>query len=182
MYLRKEAFEAFQKMHAAALADGVTLKIISSSRTFIQQKAIWESKWAKNTGSHPDPLTRAKKILQFSAMPGASRHHWGTDIDLNNLSDQWFQQGEGKKIYTWLVKNAGNFGFCQPYSAKNELRPEGYNEEKWHWSYMPISKKLTTLAQTKMKDSMITGFSGAETATEIGVVEKYVLGINQQCQ
>jgi hypothetical protein len=33
-----------------------------------------------------------------------------------------------------------------------------------------------------MKDSMITGFSGAETATEIGVVEKYVLGINQQCQ
>jgi hypothetical protein len=33
-----------------------------------------------------------------------------------------------------------------------------------------------------MKDKLITGFSGAETAVEIGVVEKYVLGINHQCQ
>jgi LAS superfamily LD-carboxypeptidase LdcB len=191
MFLRKDTYEAFKKMHNAAQKEGISLKIISAARNFDAQKGIWEAKWngsrilsnGQNAAkAYPVAKDRALKILEYSAMPGASRHHWGTDIDLNNLSDQWFQQGEGKKIYTWLVKNAGNFGFCQPYSAKNELRPEGYNEEKWHWSYMPISKKLTTLAQTKMKDSMITGFSGAETATEIGVVEKYVLGINQQCQ
>jgi hypothetical protein len=28
---------------------------------------------------------------------------------------------------------------------------------------------------------MIGGFKGAETAVEIGIVEKYVLGINQGC-
>lgn len=191
MYLRKDAYEAFKKMHSAAQKEGVSLKIISAARNFDVQKGIWEAKWngsrilsnGQNAAkAYPVAKDRALKILEYSAMPGASRHHWGTDIDLNNLSDQWFLQGEGKKIYAWLVKNAANFGFCQPYSAKNELRPEGYNEEKWHWSYMPISKKLTTLAQNKMKDSMITGFSGAETATEIGVVGKYVLGINQQCQ
>lgn len=191
MFLRKDAYEAFKKMHNAAQNEGVSLKIISAARNFDAQKGIWEAKWngsrilsnGQNAAkAYPVAKDRALKILEYSAMPGASRHHWGTDIDLNNLSDQWFQQGEGKKIYAWLGKHAADFGFCQPYSAKNELRPEGYNEEKWHWSYMPISKKLTTLAQNKMKDSMITGFSGAETATEIGVVKKYVLGINQQCQ
>ena len=191
MYLRKDAYESFQAMFAAAQKEGVSLKIISAARNFQVQKGIWEAKWngsrilsnGQNAAqAYPKAKDRALKILEYSAMPGASRHHWGTDIDLNNLSDKWFQQGEGQKIYTWLVKNAGNFGFCQPYSVKNEQRPDGYNEEKWHWSYLPVSQKLTTLARSQMKDNMITGFSGAETAQEIGVVKKYVLGINPQCQ
>lgn len=191
MYMRKDAYEDFKAMHAAALKDGITLKIISAARNFEAQKGIWEAKWngsrilsnGENAAkAYPVAKNRAIKIMEYSAMPGASRHHWGTDIDLNNLSDKWFLQGEGQKIYTWLVKNAGNFGFCQPYSVKGESRPHGYNEEKWHWSYMPVSQKLTTFARKQMKDKQITGFSGAETAQEIGVVEKYVLGINTQCQ
>ena len=191
MYMRKDAYEAFKSMHAAALKDGITLKIISAARNFEAQKGIWEAKWngsrilsnGENAAkAYPVAKNRALKILEYSAMPGASRHHWGTDIDLNSLSDKWFLQGDGQKIYAWLVKNAGRFGFCQPYSVKNAERPHGYNEEKWHWSYMPISNKLTTFARNYMKDKLITGFSGAETAVEISVVEKYVLGINQQCQ
>lgn len=191
MYMRKDAYEAFKSMHAAALKEGISLKIISAARNFDAQKGIWEAKWngsrilsnGENAAkAYPLAKNRALKILEYSAMPGASRHHWGTDIDLNNLSDKWFLQGDGQKIYAWLVKNAGNFGFCQPYSVKNAERPHGYNEEKWHWSYMPVSNKLTTFARNYMKDKLITGFSGAETAAEIGVVEKYVLGINQQCQ
>lgn len=191
MYMRKDAYEAFKSMHAAALKEGISLKIISAARNFEVQKGIWEAKWngsrilsnGENAAkAYPVAKNRAIKIMEYSAMPGASRHHWGTDIDLNNLSDKWFLQGDGQKIYAWLTKNASNFGFCQPYSVKNEERPHGYNEEKWHWSYMPISQKLTTFARNQMKDKQITGFSGAETAVEIGVVEKYVLGINHQCQ
>lgn len=191
MYLRRDAYEAFKSMHAAALKEGISLKIISAARNFEVQKGIWEAKWngsrilsnGENAAkAYPVAKNRAIKIMEYSAMPGASRHHWGTDIDLNNLSDKWFLQGEGQKIYAWLIKNAGSFGFCQPYSVKNEERPHGYNEEKWHWSYMPVSQKLTTFARNQMKDKLITGFSGAETAAEIGVVEKYVLGISQKCQ
>lgn len=188
-YLRKDTYQAFIKMYEAAQKDGIKLTIISATRNFEAQKGIWEAKW---TGARlvededisqtiPDPRQRALKILEYSSMPGSSRHHWGTDIDLNNLSDSHFQSGEGKKVYTWLRANAAQYGFCQPYSPKGADRPAGYNEEKWHWSYLPISKKLTALAAQKLKDDMIAGFKGAETAKSIGIVDKYVLGINEEC-
>ncbi len=190
MYLRKEAYEDFKRMHAAALKDGITLKIISATRNFTAQKGIWEAKWSgarilsngQNAATaYPDPAERALKIMEYSAMPGASRHHWGTDIDLNNLSDAWFLQGTGQKIYAWLQAHAAEYGFCQPYSPKGSERPDGYNEEKWHWTYMPLSKTFTEQARQGMKDSDISGFSGAETAVKIGVVKKYVLGIAKVC-
>lgn len=187
MFLRKDAYEAFQRMHEAAKRDGIDLRIISATRNFEYQKGIWDAKWngrRKVDGQDlsktmPDPKTRALKILEYSAMPGASRHHWGTDIDLNSLEDEHFLTGEGKKVYGWLATNAPAFGFCQPYSAG---RPTGYHEEKWHWSYTPVAKALTQLAKEKLRDDMISGFAGAEAAPAIRVVDNYVLGINPDCK
>ena len=189
MYLRKDTYEAFQKMYDAALEEGVKLIIRSATRNFNYQKGIWERKWtgATKVGGEDisktisDPKKRALKILEYSSMPGSSRHHWGTDIDLNSFSNEFFEKGEGKKIYDWLSAHASEYGFCQPYSPKGDARPHGYNEERWHWSYLPVALPLTKLAKEKLKDDMITGFKGAEAATEIGVVDKYVLGINQEC-
>ena len=107
-------------------------------------------------------------------MPGSPRHHWGTDIDINNFNNSYFESGQGLKEYDWLVANAAQFGFCQPYTPKGTERPFGYNEEKWYWSYIPVAKQLTQKAATELKDEMIGGFKGSETAVEIGVVEKYV--------
>jgi zinc D-Ala-D-Ala carboxypeptidase len=191
MYLRKEAYEGFKKMHAAAAAEGVKLSIISATRNFAAQKGIWEAKWngsrslssGENAATaYPDPVQRALKILEWSSMPGSSRHHWGTDIDLNSLNNDWFLQGEGKKIYAWLQVHAAEYGFCQTYSEKGEKRPQGYNEEKWHWSYLPLSRGFTEQAKTLMKDELFSGFAGAETAVKIGVVKHYVLGINPDCR
>ncbi len=191
MYLRKDAYEAFQRMHKAALEDTVRLIIISATRNFYAQKGIWEAKWTGQrrieggqdaSKAFPDPKERALKILKFSSMPSTSRHHWGTDIDLNNLTNEFFEKGEGLRIYTWLQENAADFGFCQPYTPKDAGRPFGYNEEKWHWSFMPVAQPLTHKAAKDLRDSMITGFEGAEVAAEIGVVEKYVLGINPKCK
>ncbi|NUQ23625.1 MAG: M15 family metallopeptidase [Saprospiraceae bacterium] len=186
MYLRKDTYEAFQRMHEAAKHDGINLLIISATRNFDYQKGLWEAKWTGRkqvdgqdlSKTIPDPKKRALKILEYSAMPGASRHHWGTDIDLNSLEDEHFLTGEGKKVYGWLVANAPAFGFCQPYSAG---RTTGYHEEKWHWSYTPVAAQLTQLAAEKLQDRMITGFAGAEAAPAIRVVENYVLGINPEC-
>ena len=191
MFLRKEAYESFKKMYAAAAKDSITLQIISASRNFEAQKAIWEAKWTgarkieNGTNAaiaYPNPVKRALKNLHYSSMPGSSRHHWGTDIDLNNLNPNYFQSGQGKKIHDWLTANGPRFGFCQPYSPKGKERPNGYNEEQWHWSYVPIASKMTSIARQNLKNEMISGFEGAETAAEIDVVGKYVLGINHDCE
>jgi LAS superfamily LD-carboxypeptidase LdcB len=182
MYLRKEAFEAFQKMHEAAKKDGITLKILSSTRNFNQQKAIWEGKWAKNTGAFPDPGSRARKILEYSSMPGSSRHHWGTDIDLNDLNNEAFMPGGvHERVYDWLLQHAGDFGFCQPYSQIDDRRPTGYFEERWHWSYTPLSSTLLRKAREHLKDTDFSGFKGAETALQIGIVRHYILGVHPSC-
>lgn len=189
-YLHKATWAAFQKMYNAAKKDGVTLQIRSATRNFEAQKGIWEAKWtgerlveegenlAKTT---PDPKERALKILRWSSMPSSSRHHWGTDIDINAFENSYFEKGKGLKEYTWLVANGPTFGFCQPYTPKGPERPHGYNEEKWHWSYIPLAKKLSDQAKLRLNDHMIRGFKGAEAAKSIGVVEKFVLGINKDC-
>lgn len=175
-YLRKETYEAFVRMAEAAKADGVNLIIISATRNYFQQKAIWERKWTNDTESKT-PVDRAKKILLYSSMPGSSRHHWGTDVDLNNLNNEYFDSGDGLKIYSWLKAHAHEYGFCQPYTAKTDGRT-GYEEERWHWSYTPLSipfleayKKTVTLADIK-------DFLGSETAAQIDIITNYVDGVS----
>lgn len=180
MYLQKQALEAFKKMWDAARKDGVTLKMISATRTFSQQKNIWEGKWARFAKEAPEPTARAKKIMEYSAMPGASRHHWGTDVDLNDLNNSAFETGgKYQKTYEWLVTHAHEHGFCQPYTAG---RPSGYNEEKWHWSYTPLAQPFLAQYEKEVTDALLTGFKGAETALQIQVVKHYALGINTNCK
>jgi len=190
MYLRKDTYQAFLKMHQSAADDGIDLKILSATRNFNAQKRIWEGKWTGKrlvqngenlATSTPNPKERALKILRWSSMPGSSRHHWGTDIDLNDFENEYFESGEGLKVYDWLTEHAAAFGFCQPYTPKNDLRPNGYNEEKWHWSYLPIAKSLSDQAKSSLTNEMIKGFEGAETAVQIDVLNNFILGINQAC-
>lgn len=188
LYLRRDAYEAFIKMYEAALKDSIRLQIRSATRNFNYQKGIWEAKWSGErlieggenlAETTPDTTERALKILRYSSMPGTSRHHWGTDIDLNSFDNSWFEKGEGLDIYNWLTAHAATYGFCQPYSAG---RPHGYWEERWHWTYMPVSQKLTALAAEQLENEMIEGFLGSEAAADIDVVKKYVLGINEDCK
>jgi len=191
MYIRKEALKAYKQMYADALKDGINLQIRSATRNFDYQKGIWERKWTGETKlssgedasiAFSDSKTRAREILNYSSMPGTSRHHWGTDIDLNNFNNEWFEEGEGEELFNWLESNAANYGYCRPYTRKNNVRPHGYNEEKWHWSYMPLSENLTSLAEQHLNNNMISGFQGSEVAGEIDVVKKYVLGVNHNCR
>ena len=189
LYMHKEAMKAFLEMADAARADGINFKVVSAARNFFRQKQIWEAKWngsrlvgGKNLSKTiKDPVQRALKILEFSSMPGTSRHHWGTDIDLNALENSYFEKGQGKKEYEWLINNAKAFGFCQTYTALGVERPHGYQEEKWHWSYKPIAFHITQAARNQISNDSIVGFKGAETAKDIDVVNKYILGINPSC-
>lgn len=190
MFLRTDALNAFLKMAKKANEDGISLKILSAFRSFDDQKRIWENKWTGKTlvdGKNlsqtlPEPKLRALKILRYSSMPGSSRHHWGTDFDLNSLSPDWFKTPQGIKLYDWLSTHAPTFGFCQPYSARSENRPTGYEEEKWHWSYLPIAKAVLSAWTDSLTDTNLMGFLGSETATQIGMKQNYVLGIADDCK
>jgi LAS superfamily LD-carboxypeptidase LdcB len=177
IYVRTEVAEAFEQMRKAALKDSVVLIVLSGARSFDQQKAIWERKW--NNLQNQKPGEKALTILKYSSMPGSSRHHWGTDIDLNSLENNYFDTGKGLKIYRWMVKHASEYGFCQVYTDKHAGNRTGYEMERWHWSYMPLSRHLLEQYNKIVKISDFKGFAGWETASEVQIIEKYVNGIEE---
>jgi LAS superfamily LD-carboxypeptidase LdcB len=189
MYTRKETHEAFLKMHKSALLEGIDLRIVSATRNFEYQKNLWNDKWTGVTfvngkdlsKSMPDGIERFEKILEYSAAPGTSRHHWGTDIDINGVSPTYFDTPEGMKQYEWLKANAPLFGFCQTYNEKGADRQSGYNEEKWHWSYLPLAKSFTQRYKELIKNEDIKGFLGDEYALHFNLIQNYVLSINPDC-
>ncbi|TGN19135.1 M15 family metallopeptidase [Leptospira idonii] len=162
--------------------------LVSSFRNFNHQKGIWESKYTGKKqmrvpvkGKTPSEIVSL--ILEFSSAPGTSRHHWGTDFDLNSLENSYFEKsGKGKVLYDWLIENAARYGFCQPYNEFSKRNFKGYQEEKWHWSYAPISNQLTAEwvksfkeGKINLKDSFLGGDVLGETALD------YVQSINQDC-
>lgn len=83
----------FRAMQRRALADGLNLQPASSFRDFARQQAIWNDKFngkrpLLDADSQPlqvadlTPGERCQAILRWSALPGASRHHWGSDLDV----------------------------------------------------------------------------------------------------
>ncbi|MFA6076755.1 MAG: M15 family metallopeptidase [Candidatus Paceibacterota bacterium] len=189
MYLRKEVLDAFLKMQSTASVDKIDLKIASATRNFDYQKNLWNNKWTgikivdgkDLSKSIPDGLERFKKILEYSSAPGTSRHHWGTDIDINGAIPSYFEKDKGKEEYEWLVKNAYQFGFCQTYNLKGSARPTGYNEEKWHWSYMPLSSNFLQEYKNLIRNEDIKGFFGDEYVSSFNLIGDYVLSINPDC-
>jgi hypothetical protein len=186
----KDAVAAFVRMAEAAAVNGYELKVVSAFRSFSDQKQIWDDKWTGKTlvergklpKTVPDPKARARKILEYSSMPGTSRHHWGTDFDLNSLNNSYFNTRDGKRFYDWLTLHALEYGFCQVYSAKGADRPTGYEEEKWHWSYMPVASWYLKQYPVDVGYERLTGFQGAEAAKDIDVIKNYVQGINPACR
>jgi D-alanyl-D-alanine carboxypeptidase len=176
IYLRKEAYEAFKRMHEAALNEGITLTILSATRNFDAQKAIWERKWKRPQYQGKSDLERIVDIMKFSSMPGTSRHHWGTDIDMNSLEPAYFKQGKGLLIYQWLSAHAADFGYYQTYTSKNDGR-SGYEEEAWHWSFMPLAGPMLEAYNRTITYSDLTGFSGCTSADKARVIEEFVNGI-----
>jgi hypothetical protein len=98
------------------------------------------------------PLTdpeRQAEILQASSAPGISRHHWGTDFDLFGVNPEDWEAGQSfADEYSWLMRNASQYGFIQSFTATSAFMGLGYMEERWHWSYYPISQALLEHARS----------------------------------
>ncbi|SFB91914.1 D-alanyl-D-alanine carboxypeptidase [Flagellimonas taeanensis] len=182
--LRKAAHDSFLEMKKAAYSAGFDIKIVSSFRDFYRQEGIWERKYLSYTEDERlSPLKAIDKIIEYSTIPGTSRHHWGTDIDIIDgypkasgdvLVPGKFENGgpyEGLKL--WLDENSEKFGFYLVYT--NDPRRRGFKYEPWHYSYAPISIPMLTAYRrlNVMKLLLQEEFLGIEHFTA-GFVRTYV--------
>ena len=145
--LQPAAATAFKSMRAAALKDSIVIKVVSSFRDYATQKRIWNRKYKRFTAEGMTPEAAIEKIIEYSTLPGTSRHHWGTDIDLVLgdieiegdvlLEEHFHQGGPYEKLRFWMEKNASTYGFILVYT--NEEKRKGFYYEPWHYSYAPLS-------------------------------------------
>ena len=176
IFLIKEVADAFELLYKAAEQEGIHLTLISGFRSFEDQKRIWIFKYqSKYRYLYDSEEQRIKKIMEFSSMPGTSRHHWGTDIDILSLKNAYFDRGHGRKAFLWLSKNAPRYGFRQVYTPN---RAYGYNEERWHFSYFPLSREYLMAYKKKISPKDIYGFPGYKLIKKLNIIDKYVFGIN----
>lgn len=142
--------DAFTAMQQAALAAGHDLHIASGFRSYARQMAIWQRKVAAIESSTDNDYEQALlAILHWSAMPGASRHHWGSDMDVYDKSaladrklqlEPWEYSNGGPfaALSEWLAQHASNFGFYWPYDQDRG----GVAAEPWHLSYAPVARVI----------------------------------------
>ena len=159
--LEVNTYKAFKKMEAAAKRDGIYLKIVSAYRGFERQKLIWNNKYEKFTNDFSlEPEKAISEIIRFSTVPGTSRHHWGTDIDIIDgnfpdeenvlVSEKFEKDGLFYNMKNWLDNNSENFGFYLTYT--NDKNRKGFEFEPWHYSYKPVSVKYyRALIKTDLK-------------------------------
>jgi len=182
--LRKKAHDAFVEMKKAAYSDGIDLKIVSSYRDFYHQERIWERKYMRFTeDAQMEPLEAIDKIIEYSTIPGTSRHHWGTEIDLIDgyrkvegdvLETAKFENdGPFVDLKKWMDEHSENYDFYLVYTDDPGRR--GFKYEPWHYSYAPISIPMLTEFRKKniLRLLQEEEFLGSEHFTN-GFIRSYI--------
>jgi LAS superfamily LD-carboxypeptidase LdcB len=166
--LHPKAVLAWQIFCTEAVKAGFQPKIASAHRSLARQLLIWNE---KAMGRRPvldddeNPINISSltehelsfAILRWSALPGLSRHHWGSEIDIYDASamssgyklqltvEETKGGGVFADFYTWLdakLEIKQNYcGFSRPYiSAGN-----GIAKEPWHLSLLEVASQCEAL-------------------------------------
>ncbi|WP_439133237.1 M15 family metallopeptidase [Pseudomaricurvus sp.] len=163
LLIHKDAFEPLERLRNKASEAGFELAIASSFRNFDRQQRIWQEKAA---GKRPvysvdnrllDTADLSDEellwsILRWSALPGTSRHHWGSDLDVYDaaavptdyrlqLVPQEYEPGgpfaDFRQWLDGLIANDEAEGFFHPYAQDTG----GVAPEPWHISYRPVAER-----------------------------------------
>jgi len=170
--VHRQVLSPFARLQDEARSDGFDLQILSGFRSFEQQLSIWNRKATGKLAvldSNAEPLDierlsdrdLAFAILRWSALPGASRHHWGTDLDVFDratqpegyeielIPEEVDAGGMFAPLHEWLDERIAldaAFGFFRPYDVDRG----GVAPERWHLSCAPVAeafeRQLTTEA------------------------------------
>ncbi|MFC3201589.1 M15 family metallopeptidase [Alteromonas oceani] len=147
--------EAFNAMQQHAREAGQDMQIVSSYRNFDRQLSIWNRKWRgelplySHQGEQLDAASLSDQekvyaILIWSALPGGSRHHWGTDLDVYDkatvdacggqfdlVDAEYRSGGPCYALAQWMDKHLADFGFSRPFLQDNG----GVATELWHLTH-----------------------------------------------
>jgi LAS superfamily LD-carboxypeptidase LdcB len=199
--LHIRAAEALIAMRDEARGAGIDLDLVSGFRDFNHQASIWSGKF---NGSRPLLDARGMEInhadlyesalidaiLIWSALPGASRHHWGSEIDVIDTAAlsagarpqltfaEFAAGGRFERLNGWLDSNMRRFGFFRPYSTfRGGVRPE-----PWHLSYAEVSvPALEALSLDVLREALEgADLPGRETvlARLPELYQRYVLAVD----
>ncbi|NAS14115.1 M15 family metallopeptidase [Poritiphilus flavus] len=182
--MRKEAQEAFEAMRKAAYGAGIDIKPVSSFRSFARQAAIFERKYERYAiEDGMKPLDAIDKIIEYSTIPGTSRHHWGTDIDLIDgskkvsgdvlVSEKFEAGGPFEDFKLWMDENSKKFDYYLVYTDNPKRR--GFKYEPWHYSYAPLSIPMLAAFRRKNILQLLEQeeFLGSEHFTT-GFIKTYI--------
>lgn len=202
--LHYEVIASFLAMRDAAKADGMDLCVASSFRDFDTQVAIWNRKWSGERPLYDRAgrlLERASMadgdvvdaILCWSAIPGGSRHHWGTDVDVIDAAaitdgykvqlvpSEYASGGVFGKLSAWLDLNMQRFGFFRPYRTDRG----GVSPEPWHLSYAPVSLPALESLSLSMLRQVLEGSSLAGKAQVLTrlpeIYTRFLLTVDGPC-
>ena len=162
--LQFNATKAFLAMQQTATKAGFKLQSASAFRDFSRQQLIWNEKFTGlrpvlDTHSQPLDISQLSEgelceaILHWSALPGASRHHWGTEIDVYDplriptgqtlQLEPWEYEAGGylAELNDWLTENMSTFDFYRPFTVIDA----GVAYEPWHISYWPLAHEAEQL-------------------------------------
>jgi LAS superfamily LD-carboxypeptidase LdcB len=140
------------------------LRIASGHRSYERQQLIWDE---KALGKRPllddqskplvfadlSPTEIMHGILKWSAVPGISRHHWGSDFDIFEQSllpegyqlklvpEECLEGGVLTLFYKWLEDELPKQPFIRPYYPHRK----GVGCEPWHLSYKPLAEHIAPL-------------------------------------
>ncbi|MGV6988714.1 M15 family metallopeptidase [Testudinibacter sp. P80/BLE/0925] len=164
--LQADARRAFTALRQSAVSAGFDLQPASSFRDFQRQQQIWNGKFLCRRKVHDDqgnPLDltclddwqKCEAILRWSALPGASRHHWGTEIDIYDPTrlpqgqalqlEPWEYEENGYfyDLTCWLNEQLPHFDFTLPFQTASLAQAElDVGREPWHISYRPIAEQF----------------------------------------
>jgi LAS superfamily LD-carboxypeptidase LdcB len=199
--LHRAAVRPFLAMRKAAALAGFDLVPVSSFRDFGRQRAIWNAKFrgervALDRAGKPMDITalgpgaRVEAILLWSALPGASRHHWGSDVDVADGKPmaagyvpklevgEYRGGGPFAALSAWLGANMRRFGFYRPYTR----RRRGVQPEPWHLSYAPVARPALAKMSVRLLAEAIRG-ADVEGEAEIlsrlpAIRERYLLDVD----
>jgi LAS superfamily LD-carboxypeptidase LdcB len=202
--VHRDAVEPFVRLRAAAAVEGFDLAIDSGFRSFERQLSIWNRKAGGQLAvlderSRPLDIARLDArelvfaILRWSALPGASRHHWGTDLDVYDraatpagyeiqlIPSEVEGGGMFAPLHDWLDRRiAGGtaFGFFRPYDRDRQ----GVAPERWHVSYGPVASRCMRLLTV---DLLREAVAGADLSLKDVVIEnlseiyrRFVVNVN----
>jgi len=166
------AVNAFIELRFFCAEHGIQLAVASSYRSYEQQLRIWNEKFyglrplLDNDGKLIDVASLSDRekvfsILRWSALPGASRHHWGADLDVYDLAalpggydlklvpDEYERGGPFEKLgqfFTQQFAKGDVYGFYRPYMKDRG----GVAIEPWHISHRLLAEASSIVLTPKL--------------------------------